>query len=144
MVSKLAAGLTDLGHRELWYFGIDAETAKLIVENKHPSVHVSKDGLCMYVKATGSYDLTVKSASGKSESKVGTRFTTDVDIKLRSRSVARQFRALVEVHPALKRVGPVSHPSILEPDLDEPVRVVLWSAADAPETDYLYRIYLLT
>jgi hypothetical protein len=143
-VSKLEAGLTNLKTSALWYFGFEKDDIELINKNEHPHMYLSKDGLCLFIKPDGMYDLMIKSANGKSESKVGTRLTTAVSLNLRSKSIARQYRAVIEPHPSLERIGPVSCPRIMEPDEETPLRVVLWSAQDIELPEYLCRVYLLT
>lgn len=149
-ISKLQTGLYSIEAKGLHMLGLGMEDSGKIATNTHPHVYRSKDKFCLYIRASDVYDLNVKSASGKSETKVGARITPAADIRLVSRSMSDQYRVMLELNPELYRLGPVSFPSILEPDLLEPITATVWKLGgqeadiDLRKITYLYRLYMFT
>ena len=147
---KINPGLSSFSAKELGMLGIPSELHKGIVERTNPEAYLSSDKFCLYIKAGSSFDIMGKSATGKSETKIGTRISPAIAVDLKPKHLYDQMRVLVELNPELAKLGPVSYPKVLEPGAGEGIGVTLWKlsgSAELPDLStlpYLYRLYMFT
>lgn len=144
---KTNPGLSSFTAKELGLLGIPSEQHKAILDGIHPGAYLSRDKFCLFLKPGTAYDVMSKSATGKSETRIGTRIVPALDLTLTSRQVYNMYRVIVEVNPELLKLAPVSCPSIMEPDIGENANATVWRSQELSELGtlkYLYRLYMFT